>query len=125
MSATFVTLVSLPVSCPPHLFGAENYPSLRAEALTYILELARESGKRIKMMDDNALILIKPREGILKHSGTTRPEEQAAVLQDGCGALNDYITQQRVREMKDIKGRLQGKHEQPGTRFMTKANLTS
>ena len=83
--------------------------------MTYILELAREKGKRIKMLDDYALFMIKPREGILKYNGTTLPKEQAAVLQDGCRALNDYITQQRVREMKEIKGRLKGRCERPGT----------
>ena len=46
---------------------------------------------------------------------TTEAWEQAAVLQDGCRALNDYITQQRVREMKEIKGRLKGRCERPGT----------
>ena len=94
---------------PPLPIRAEIYPSLRPEAMTFVLELAKEKGKRIKMLDDYALVMIKPREGILEHNGTTLPKEQAAVLQDGCRALNDYITQQRVREMKDIKGRLKGK----------------
>lgn len=88
---------------------------MRPETLTFILELARENGKRIKTLDDYALLMIKPWEGILKHNGTMRPKEQAAVLQEGCRALNDYITQQRGREMKDIKGRLKGKCERPGT----------
>lgn len=82
-------------------------------------ELSHTISKSCKTLDSSVLMAFKPRDQLLQINGMKDSPEalQARVLVEGYRALNDQVTQTRVREVKNIKLALEGKQKQSRVKY--------